>query len=162
MKRTALICLLSLITLSLRAQDQEQERGDVGALFVHGLLQEMSCQIEMTSPWQAVTLRQGRTPMLIMLTDCPEPPLTVFEAEIAPYFRGQVNPVYTASLVGSMNEIGLRLLDNEGREIPILNGKADVPLYAGQNRIRYTIDATSGLAPDKTVHVLMTLALDYR
>lgn len=162
MKRTALICLLSLITLPLRAQEQEQDRGDVGALFVHGLLQEMSCQIDMTSPWQAISLHQGKTPMLIMLTDCPEQPLTIFEAEIAPYFRGQDNPVYTASLVGSMNEIGLRLLDNEGREVPFVNGKADVSLYAGQNRIRYTIDATSGLASDKTVHALMTLDLDYR
>jgi len=168
----------------------EPVSADGGALYVHGVMRENTCRLEMDSAWQDVDLGDisradvslvGKmtkpVTVTLYLRDCPEIPTR--SANITPltHTRSTQQPGYQARFVAptdalnpdlikvtGVSGIGLRLKDSHGQTVKMAQQSDTVLLNPGQDMVNFT------LAPERTTaplvvgpyHALINFSMIYQ
>ncbi|ELQ6169041.1 fimbrial protein [Cronobacter dublinensis] len=153
----------------------EPVSADGGTLYVHGVMRENTCRLEMDSAWQDVDLGDitradvslvGKMAKPVTVTlhlrDCPEIPTR--SANITPltHTRSAQQPAYQARFVApadasnpdlikvtGVTGIGLRLKDSRGQTVRMAQQSDTVLLNPGQDTVNFT------LAPERTAAPLV-------
>ncbi|MDT3640934.1 fimbrial protein, partial [Cronobacter sakazakii] len=138
-----LLALSLLLALSGGAAADEESEVNTGALYVHGVLQDNTCRMDMDSAWQEVDLGTASrgdfnlvgkaarpVTVKIYLHDCPE--MVSWSTNITPMTTtaSTLQPSYKARFTGVADElnpelikvigasgIGLRLRDSQGKSV---------------------------------------------
>ncbi|ELY2794283.1 type 1 fimbrial protein [Cronobacter dublinensis] len=191
MKRmTRIIALGAALGFIAPVMADEPVSADGGALYVHGVMRENTCRLEMDSAWQDVDLGDisradvslvGKmtkpVTVTLYLRDCPEIPTR--SANITPltHTRSTQQPGYQARFVAptdalnpdlikvtGVSGIGLRLKDSHGQTVKMSRQGDTVLLNPGQNSVIFT------LAPERTAaplvagpyHALINFSMMYQ
>ncbi|EOG5454658.1 fimbrial protein [Cronobacter turicensis] len=162
-----LLALSLLLTLSGGAAADEETQVNTGALYVHGVLQDNTCRMDMDSAWQEVDLGTASrgdfnlvgkatrpVTVKIYLRDCPE--MVSWSTNITPMSTtaSTLQPSYKARFTGVADElnpelvkvtgaagIGLRLRDSHGKSVVLSRTGDAVLLSPGQNQVTFTLAA---------------------
>ncbi|EOC0416708.1 type 1 fimbrial protein [Cronobacter malonaticus] len=162
-----LLALSLLLVLSGGAAADEISQVDTGALYVHGVLQDNTCRMDMDSAWQEVDLGTASrgdfnlvgkaarpVTVKIYLRDCPE--LVSWSTNITPMTTtaSTLQPSYKARFTGVADElnpelikvtgasgIGLRLRDSRGKSVVLSRTGDTVLLSPGQDQVAFTLAA---------------------
>ncbi|EOC1341030.1 fimbrial protein [Cronobacter dublinensis] len=166
MKRmTRIIALGAALGVTAPVMADEPVSADGGALYVHGVMRENTCRLEMDSAWQDVDLGDisradvslvGKmakpVTVTLYLRDCPEIPTR--SANITPltHTRSAQQPGYQARFVAPTDAfnpdlikvtgasgIGLRLKDSRGKTVKMSRQADTVLLNPGQDSMTYTL-----------------------
>ncbi|WP_105637528.1 fimbrial protein [Cronobacter dublinensis] len=148
----------------------EPVSADGGALYVHGVMRENTCRLEMDSAWQDVDLGDisradvslvGKmakpVTVTLYLRDCPEIPTHSANITSLTHTRSAQQPGYQARFIAptdalnpdlikvtGVSGIGLRLKDNHGQTVKMAQQGDTVLLNPGQDTVSFT------LAPERT------------
>ncbi|EPH6761668.1 fimbrial protein [Cronobacter dublinensis] len=176
MRRIAhIIALGAALGVIAPVMADEPASADGGALYVHGVMRENTCRLEMDSAWQDVDLGDisradvslvGKmakpVTVTLYLRDCPEIP--THSANITPltYTRSAQQPGYQARFIAptdalnpdlikvtGVSGIGLRLKDSHGQTVKMAQQGDTVLLNPGQDAVSFT------LAPERTAAPLV-------
>lgn len=174
MKRmTRIIALGAALGVTAPVMADEPVSADGGALYVHGVMRENTCRLEMDSAWQDVDLGDisradvslvGKmakpVTVTLYLRDCPEIPTR--SANITPltHTRSAQQPGYQARFVAAtdalnpdlikvtgVSGIGLRLKDSRGQTVKMAQQSDTVLLNPGQDTVNFTLAAERTAAP---------------
>ncbi|EOC1324722.1 type 1 fimbrial protein [Cronobacter dublinensis] len=174
MKRmTRIIALGAALGVTAPVMADEPVSADGGALYVHGVMRENTCRLEMDSAWQDVDLGDisradvslvGKmakpVTVTLYLRDCPEIPTR--SANITPltHTRSAQQPGYQARFVAAtdtlnpdlikvtgVSGIGLRLKDSRGQTVKLAQQSDTVLLNPGQDTVNFTLAAERTAAP---------------
>ncbi|EOE6859510.1 fimbrial protein [Cronobacter dublinensis] len=177
MRRIAhIIALGAALGVIAPVMADEPASADGGALYVHGVMRENTCRLEMDSAWQDVDLGDisradvslvGKmtkpVTVTLYLRDCPEIPTR--SANITPltHTRSTQQPGYQARFVAptdalnpdlikvtGVSGIGLRLKDSHGQTVKMAQQGNTVLLNPGQDTVTYTLQTertTAALVP---------------
>lgn len=162
-----LVGLSLLLVLCGAAVADDESKVNTGALYVHGVLQDNTCRMDMDSAWQEVDLGASSrgdfnlvgkatrpVTVKIYLHDCPEmvswstniTPMTTTASSLQPSYKARFTGVadtFNPELikVTGASGIGLRLRDSQGKSvIPGRTGNA-LLLTPGQNQLTFTLAA---------------------
>lgn len=167
---------LTFVPVAARAMvpaDSQNIDGENGSLFVHGVLTESACRLDMASSYQDIWLghlatgelnRPGdeTSPVAVQLKlhDCVRQSGHVRDARKGTLTWGALQPVATVSFVAPADNensrlvkitgaggFGLRIVDVQHR--PVWLGSRSTPLYLspGENQLTYYISAQRTSAP---------------
>ncbi|EPS2709684.1 fimbrial protein [Cronobacter turicensis] len=162
-----LLALSLLLALSGGAAADEETQVNTGALYVHGVLQDNTCRMDMDSAWQEVDLgtasrgdfnlvgKSARpVTVKIYLHDCPEmvswstnvTPMTTTSSTLQPSYKARFtgaadtfNPALIK--VTGASGIGLRLRDSQGKSVMLSRTGDAILLNPGQNQVTFTLAA---------------------
>lgn len=168
----------------------EPVSADGGALYVHGVMRENTCRLEMDSAWQDVDLGDisradvslvGKmakpVTVKLYLRDCPEIPTRSANITALTHTRSTQQPGYQARFVAAtdalnpdlikvtgVSGIGLRLKDSRGKTVKMAQQSDTVLLNPGQDTVSFT------LAPERTTaplvagsyHALINFSMIYQ
>ncbi|EKK5219892.1 fimbrial protein [Cronobacter sakazakii] len=162
-----LLALSLLLALSGGAAADEESEVNTGALYVHGVLQDNTCRMDMDSAWQEVDLGTASrgdfnlvgkaarpVTVKIYLHDCPE--MVSWSTNITPMTTtaSTLQPSYKARFTGVADElnpelikvigasgIGLRLRDSQGKSVVLSRTGDAVLLSPGQSQVTFTLAA---------------------
>ncbi len=167
----------------------EPVSADGGALYVHGVMRENTCRLEMDSAWQDVDLGDisradvslvGKmakpVTVKLYLRDCPQIPTR--SANITPltHTRSAQQPAYQARFVAAtdalnpdlikvtgVSGIGLRLKDSRGQTVKMSRQGDTVLLNHGQDQLTFTLAPERTAAPFRVgaYHALINFNLFY-
>ncbi|EOC1567565.1 type 1 fimbrial protein [Cronobacter dublinensis] len=191
MKRmTRIIALGAALGVTAPVMADEPVSADGGALYVHGVMRENTCRLEMDSAWQDVDLGDisradvslvGKmakpVTVTLYLRDCPEIPTR--SANITPltHTRSAQQPGYQARFVAAtdalnpdlikvtgVSGIGLRLKDSRGQTVKMAQQSDTVLLNPGQDTVNFTLAAERTAAPLVTgsYHALINFSMMYQ
>ncbi|MDI7383823.1 fimbrial protein [Cronobacter dublinensis] len=190
MKRmTRIIALGAALGVTAPVMADEPVSADGGALYVHGVMRENTCRLEMDSAWQDVDLGDisradvslvGKmakpVTVTLYLRDCPEIP--THSANITPltYTRSAQQPGYQARFIAptdalnpdlikvtGVSGIGLRLKDSQGKTVKMAQQGDTVLLNPGQDSVNFTLAAERTAAPlvAGPYHALINFSMRY-
>lgn len=191
MKRmTRIIALGAALGVTAPVMADEPVSADGGALYVHGVMRENTCRLEMDSAWQDVDLGDisradvslvGKmtkpVTVTLYLRGCPEIPTR--SANITPltHTRSAQQPGYQARFVAptdalnpdlikvtGVSGIGLRLKDSQGKTVKMAQQSDTVLLNPGQDTVTYTLQTertTAALVPGP-YHALINFSMMYQ
>ncbi|MDI6426012.1 fimbrial protein [Cronobacter dublinensis] len=191
MKRmTRIIALGAALGVTAPVMADEPVSADGGALYVHGVMRENTCRLEMDSAWQDVDLGDisradvslvGKmakpVTVTLYLRDCPEIPTR--SANITPltHTRSAQQPGYQARFVAAtdalnpdlikvtgVSGIGLRLKDSRGQTVKMAQQSDTVLLNPGQDTVNFTLAAERTAAPlvAGPFHALINFSMIYQ
>ncbi|EKM6455976.1 fimbrial protein [Cronobacter dublinensis] len=191
MRRMAqLIALGAALGFIAPVMADEPVSADGGTLYVHGVMRENTCRLEMDSAWQDVDLGDisradvslvGKmakpVTVTLYLRDCPEIPTR--SANITPltHTRSAQQPGYQARFVAptdalnpdlikvtGVSGIGLRLKDSQGKTVKMAQQGDTVLLNPGQDTVTYTLQTertTAALVPGP-YHAVINFSMMYQ
>ncbi|ELY3622773.1 type 1 fimbrial protein [Cronobacter malonaticus] len=191
MKRiTQLIVAGVTLSVMLPVFADESVSADGGELYVHGVLRENTCRLEMDSAWQDVDLgdtaraevslvgKQAKpVTVTLYLRDCPQIPTR--SANITPltHSRSSQQPGDQARFVAATDAfnpdliqvtgssgIGLRLKDSRGQTVKMAQQGDTVLLNPGQDSVTYTLQAerTAAAFVPGPYHALIQFSMMYQ
>ncbi|ALB56271.1 type 1 fimbrial protein [Cronobacter universalis] len=191
MKRmTQLIATGIVFSLMMPAFADEPILADSGELYVHGVLRENTCRLEMDSAWQDIDLGDttradvnlvGKMTKPITVTlylrDCPEIPTRSANITALTHTRSTQQPAYQARFVAvtdtmrpelikvtGASGIGLRLKDSHGKTVKIDQPGDTVLLNPGQDSVSYTLQVERTNTPliPGPYHALIQFSMMYQ
>lgn len=156
--------LLSLLPPA-HATDNWHVEGSHGQLYVHGTLTESACRLEMNSARQDVSLGETGTAWLklpgaqghpvhfeVRLEDCLPGQASVRDARTGALTRAAGQPVVAVRFQAErdadnpelvkaqgVSGLGLRLEDENGRDVRLGERGAPLPLMPGKNTLHYIV-----------------------
>ncbi|ELY9424134.1 fimbrial protein [Cronobacter dublinensis] len=191
MRRMAhIIALGAALGVVAPVMADEPVSADGGALYVHGVMRENTCRLEMDSAWQDVDLGDisradvslvGKmakpVTVKLYLRDCPQIPTR--SANITPltHTRSAQQPGYQARFVAAtdalnpdlikvtgVSGIGLRLKDSRGQTLKMSRQGDTVLLNPGQDQLAFTLAPERTAAPFRVgaYHALINFNLFYQ
>lgn len=185
-----ILAVVSGTMLTGQVLANEKPSLDVGALYVHGALQENTCRMDMDSAWQDVDLGatahaevnlagQAARPVTvtIYLHDCPQ--LSSWSSNITPLTTtmSMLQPPYKAHFIAVADEdnpdlikltgasgIGLRLKDHQGKTVKPSRISDVTLLNPGQDQVTFTLSPERTAAPFKAgpYHALIGFSMIYQ
>ncbi|ELY2495650.1 type 1 fimbrial protein [Cronobacter muytjensii] len=191
MKRMAHIFALSAaLGFIAPVMADEPVSADGGELYVHGVMRENTCRLEMDSAWQDVDLGDisradvslvGKmakpVTVTLYLRDCPEISTRSANLTALTHTRSAEQPAYQARFVAPTDAfnpdlikvtgasgIGLRLKDSRGQTVKMARQGDTVLLNPGQDQVTFT------LTPERTAaqfmagpyHALINFSMIYQ
>ncbi|WP_336292711.1 fimbrial protein [Cronobacter dublinensis] len=190
MRRMAhIIALGAALGVIAPVMADEPVSADGGALYVHGVMRENTCRLEMDSAWQDVDMGDisradvnlvGKmakpVTVKLYLRDCPQIPTRSANIMQLTHTRSAQQPGYQARFVAPTDAlnpdlikvtgasgIGLRLKDNQGKTVKMAQQGNTALLNPGQDTVTFT------LAPERTTapfvagpyHALINFSMRY-
>ncbi|CAI1890174.1 MULTISPECIES: fimbrial protein [Serratia] len=160
-----LASLLALLPKGYAAVDNGNVDGANGVLHVRGALTESACRLDMASAWQTVNLGEIGTGRLqqvgdrgapvkvqLRLQDCLRSPANNRDTRTGNLLWAPTQPAVSVSFIApaDLNSpelaavrgaqgLGLRLLDDQGRDVRLGERGAPLFLAAGQNQLNYSV-----------------------
>ncbi|EIS1618863.1 type 1 fimbrial protein [Salmonella enterica subsp. enterica serovar Sandiego] len=188
MRSSFLLCVVCLFPLATRAGDGGSD--SVGEIYVHGILQENTCSLEMDSAWQEVDMgvtthsmvnasgkRTQPVNVTLYLRDCPEveswsvnnPTLTKTWSTLQPGYQARFEAVADESnpdliAVKGASGVGLRMRDNHGRTVKLSAPSSTVLLSPGQNEVKYALEPvrTQAVFRPGAYYALIYFSMNYQ
>lgn len=168
-----ILVLLPFTSNAVDLADYQVVDGQNGMIYVHGILTESACRLDMASAYQDVSLGSVTTSelrqagdetapivMQIKVHDCIRQSGTRVDPRKGTLLWGDQQPIVSISFVAPANEdnpklvaitgasgFGLKLMDSQRRQIKPGNRSMPLFLSPGENQLTYYLSAQRTAAP---------------